>query len=121
MMLEYTFVSRNPNKKSNLENVISYEELKHLKHYILINTTPVGMYPNSNEMPVDLEEIEKASYVFDVIYNPDPTKLVRFAKIGMNGKDMLIAQGIASFNQVFDKKVVISKTLVEKIKKELNE
>lgn len=121
MMLEYTFVSRNPNKKSNLENVISYEELKHLKHYILINTTPVGMYPNSNEMPVDLEEIEKASYVFDVIYNPDPTKLVRFAKIGMNGKDMLIAQGIASFNQVFDKKVVISKTLVEEIKKELNE
>lgn len=121
MMLDYTFVSRNPQANKSLGNVISYEELKHKHKYILINTTPVGMYPHGEQMPVDLEEIEKAVYVFDVIYNPNPTKLVKFAKAGMTGLDMLISQGIAAFNTVFDKKVVISKTLVEEIKKELNE
>ncbi len=121
MMLEYKFVSRYPERKTQLENVISYDDLTNFKHYILINTTPVGMYPNINEMPVGLDEVEKAVYVFDVIYNPDPTKLVKYAKAGLNGKEMLIVQGIASFNQVFDKKVVISKALVDQIKKELNE
>ncbi|MGI6781252.1 MAG: 3-phosphoshikimate 1-carboxyvinyltransferase [Acholeplasmataceae bacterium] len=121
MMLDYTFVSRDPLKNKHLENVISYEDLKKWNKYILINTTPVGMYPKGDEMPVDLEDVERAVYVFDVIYNPNPTKLVKFAKAGMTGLDMLVSQGLTAFNLVFDKKVVISKTLVEQIKRELDE
>lgn len=119
-VVEYTFVSRTPVQSKEQSNVISYEELKKHNNYILINTTPVGMYP-SDEMPIGLEEVRKAVFIFDVIYNPNPTKIVKYARAGLSGLDMLVVQGISTFNQVFDKKVVITKALVDAIKGELSE
>ena len=52
------------------------------------------MYPHGDEMPIGLEEVRKAQYVFDVIYNPNPTNIVKYAKDGMAGLDMLVAQGL---------------------------
>lgn len=64
---------------------------------ILINTTPVGMYPDFDNSPISLDVFNRIEAVVDVIYNPLTTKLVAMAKErglkATNGLPMLIAQG----------------------------
>lgn len=73
---------------------------------ILINTTPVGMYPNVDVSPVDVSLFTKLEGVLDVIYNPLTTKLVADArKIGVkaeNGLYMLVAQAVKASELFFD-------------------
>ncbi len=88
-------VSRN---KKN-ENIISYDELKNIDFDILINTTPVGMFPNVEGVPINKEILKPHHAVVDLIYNPSTTKLLEFAKeIGcvsvVNGELMLYYQGL---------------------------
>ncbi len=67
---------------------------------IIVNTTPVGMYPGNGASPVDLEIFDRPEYVFDLIYNPFRTRLLLDAeKLGIpsvNGLYMLISQGLKS-------------------------
>ena len=65
---------------------------------ILINTTPLGMFPNVDEMPpVDLKLLPEGALVYDIIYNPYETKLLKTAKeMGfptLSGLSMLLLQG----------------------------
>ena len=65
---------------------------------ILINTTPLGMYPNVDEMPpIDLKLLPEGAFVYDIIYNPAKTKLLQEAEeLGfpiLNGMSMLLLQG----------------------------
>ena len=69
---------------------------------ILINTTPLGMYPNVDDMPpVDLKLLPEGVLVYDIVYNPAETKLLRTAKeLGfptLNGVSMLLLQGRESY------------------------
>lgn len=68
---------------------------------IIINTTPVGMFPNIESAPVDLERLPSVKGVFDAVYNPLTTKLVRTARergiAAGNGLGMLVRQGIKSY------------------------
>ncbi len=79
-------------------DVISYEECfaKHTDAEIIVNTSPVGMFPKVDASPVDLEKFPKCQAVLDVIYNPLTTKLVGQARdlgmIGVTGLEMLVAQ-----------------------------
>ena len=63
---------------------------------VIINTTPVGMYPNNYEVPLDLSKFENLEGVFDAVYNPNMTYLTFLAnKKGVkysNGLTMLVAQ-----------------------------
>ena len=43
---------------------------------VLVNTTPVGMYPNNGERAVDISHLPNLTGVLDVIYNPDKTALI---------------------------------------------
>ncbi len=67
---------------------------------ILINATPVGMYPDENEVPLDLEKIT-AEVVMDIVYNPLETPLLRMAKakgaVTVPGIRMFIFQGAEQF------------------------
>jgi|LakMenEpi03Aug12_release.lakeMendotaPanAssembly.Ray.scaffolds.fasta_scaffold161937_4 shikimate dehydrogenase len=69
---------------------------------LIINTTPVGMYPNIDEKPpLPLESIGNKHFVLDLIYNPDPSLLlqecsIRGAKV-LSGKQMLITQAEFSY------------------------
>ncbi len=65
---------------------------------IIINTTPLGMYPNVDEMPpIDLKLLPESALVYDIIYTPAKTKLLQTAEeLGystLNGLSMLILQG----------------------------
>lgn len=76
------------------------QELKNCD--ILVNATPVGMYPHTEDCPIpSLEGISEHCMVCDLIYNPYETKLMSLAKQAgcrrMNGLAMLIYQGFAAF------------------------
>ena len=62
-------------------NVFTYDEVLTNKTLlnnvqIIINTTPVGMYPNIDNSPIDLEGFSSLEAVVDVVYNPYKTKLL---------------------------------------------
>lgn len=67
---------------------------------LLINATPVGMYPNSDSCPIDDDVINRCSNVFDAIYNPLETALVKKAKANganaVGGMSMLVWQAAVS-------------------------
>ncbi len=69
---------------------------------ILINTTPLGMFPNVDDMPpVDLKLLPEGALVYDIVYNPAETKLLKTAReLGyptLNGVSMLLLQGKESY------------------------
>ena len=75
----------------------NYENLdRHLDAKLLINATPLGMYPNNGESPVDLTRFSALDGVLDVIYNPARTALMLQAEqLGIphaSGLSMLVAQ-----------------------------
>ena len=76
----------------------TYEECTalHTDASVIVNTTPVGMFPNTDASPLDLAPFEECTAVLDVIYNPGETKLTAQAKaLGKNaatGLTMLVAQ-----------------------------
>lgn len=63
---------------------------------LLINGTPVGMYPNVDACILPKEKIERVKAVFDAVYNPMETKLIKYAKDAgikcSNGLPMLVWQ-----------------------------
>lgn len=68
----------------------------HADAAVLVNTTPVGMYPNTDSTPVHLSCFPMLEGVLDVIYNPARTALLQQAEnrgiVSMNGLLMLVAQ-----------------------------
>ena len=72
----------------------SLDDLKKFYYDVLINTTLIGMYPDTGYSPIKKDLILKGSVVFDIVFNPFKTKLLQDAeKVGckiINGLDMLI-------------------------------
>ncbi|MBO5774123.1 MAG: hypothetical protein J6R44_04740, partial [Clostridia bacterium] len=73
---------------------------------VIINTTPVGMFPRVDDVVVDLERLESVTAVYDVIYNPLTTRLVQKGKEkGLkcgNGLSMLVYQGVKAYELYTD-------------------
>ena len=75
----------------------NYDNLhRHADAAVIVNTTPVGMYPKTGVSPISLERFQKLEGVLDVVYNPARTQLLLDAEsrglIAMNGLWMLVAQ-----------------------------
>ena len=89
---EVTVISR----RSDTDNYNNIS--KHSDADYIINTTPVGMYPNNGETPVDLGIFKQCKGVADLIYNPSKTQLLLDAQKlsipAVNGLTMLCAQGV---------------------------
>ena len=68
---------------------------------IIVNATPVGMFPNAEQSPLKPEWLREGQIVYDLIYNPEETVLMRNARQQgcqtVGGLAMLVHQGIASF------------------------
>ena len=104
--------------EENYENIARHADAK-----ILINATPVGMYPKTGVSPVDLDVFTALEGVFDVVYNPAKTQLLLEAeKRGIpcaNGLGMLVAQAKAACERftgqpVADEKVYTIKAEMER-------
>lgn len=87
-------------KKTDFATDYGTLKKEHSDAEIIINTTPVGMYPASDGMPLDLSDFRCLEGVCDVIYNPLRTRLVQAAeKLGIpatGGLYMLCAQAVAA-------------------------
>lgn len=105
--IDYLFVSREKEKDGK---VINYQHLSSeiiSSHLLIINTTPVGMYPNTATYPqLNFEAITSKHLFYDLIYNPPKTMLLKEAErrgaIIKNGMDMLIMQAKKSWEIWYD-------------------
>ena len=95
--------SRNPDHKTGNEGhkVVSYKDLEDMNGiYLIVNATPLGMYPKVEESPLPRSIVRKAEAIVDLIYNPEETKMLGYAreenKIHANGLLMLVGQAIAA-------------------------
>jgi len=94
-------VSRRPEEADSDITAISYAALERMSSIdVLINATPIGMYPHVSACPVSDVVIQKCGAVVDTIYNPADTALLKkAAALGIphaNGLWMLCAQALAS-------------------------
>jgi shikimate dehydrogenase len=93
-------VSRTP-----VDGMIAYEEIDQRmleSHTLLINTTPVGMFPDIMKAPaIPYELIGADHYLFDLVYNPERTRFLQEGALRgaavENGYDMLVIQAEASW------------------------
>jgi len=70
---------------------------------LLVNTTPIGMYPKVDESPLSVEEMANlptGAIAYDLIYIPKPTQFLKQAEkqgaIAIDGLEMLVQQGVAA-------------------------
>lgn len=111
-----TILNRNKEKAEDLaqeinnltmeqSNNVTFNDLSALSEIqsadIVINATPVGMTPNTNETPFPKEFLQKNQTVFDIVYNPKETRLIKDAKEAgceiVYGYKMLLHQAVAQF------------------------
>ena len=90
---------------------------------LMVNTTSLGMigYPDLN---IDLEEINKEAIIYDIVYNPIETNLIKKAQNQglqyITGIDMFIEQARRSFEIWFNITPEIDKNLLNKLEKKIN-
>ena len=96
--------------RSGKDGALTYEDFyaSHSDTEIIINTTPSGMYPHPEGIPIDLEKLPKVEGVVDAVYNPLRTRLVTEArKRGIKaegGLYMLVAQAVRASEIFIDTK-----------------
>ena len=127
---EITIVSRGANITEVMHDkkqfhIIPYAEISKLKNKdIIINCTPCGMYPEVDICPIEKSSIAKFSTVVDLIYNPNETRLLKYAKEldkkAVNGLYMLIGQAVAAQELWHDIKISSSiiNSIYERVKVE---
>ena len=85
--------------ESNTENLVSVLR----EADILVNATSVGMTPNINDTPISSDLLKPNLIVFDIVYNPIKTRLLREAEVAgaktISGLDMLVWQGALAFEK----------------------
>lgn len=130
---EVWIVSRNLDKKSHGGfPLLAYDQLEENigTTDLIVNCTPVGMHPNLEASPIDLELLNSyQGAIVDLIYNPYKTKLIKKAESlslpASGGLMMLVGQGIAA-QQIWQEKsldpalAIPAETLLRKTLEERN-
>ena len=102
LKVDFQFVSRENHYR---QNVITYKDLSKeiiLKNLLIINTTPIGMFPQIEKMPeIPYHFLTPEHYLFDLIYNPIKTMFLQkgeeYGTTIKNGNEMLILQAEESW------------------------
>ncbi len=96
---EIILISRNG--ENNYENLYLHYDAE-----IIINTTPMGMYPNNSQNSIDITPFKRLCGVIDVVYNPLKTNLIlQCEELGIpctGGLAMLVGQALFAHNLYFD-------------------
>jgi shikimate dehydrogenase len=100
LKIKYKIVSRNPK-----DNQLSYENINQktlLNYTILINTTPLGTFPNIEDcIEIPFQYINQNHLAYDLIYNPEKTQFLKKCEDNgatiINGYKMLVEQAEESF------------------------
>ena len=99
--LETVFVSRFERPETIQYDKITPEIIK--EYNVIVNCTPVGMYPHTDECPqLPYEAMDSHTLLYDLIYNPDETLFMKKGKehgaTVKNGLEMLLLQAFASWD-----------------------
>ena len=103
---EIYYVSR-----SKTQTTVTYDEAlnNHADAHVIINTTPVGMFPSIDKTPIDLKPFKNLSAVIDVIYNPLKTQfLLNAEELGIKavgGLYMLVSQAKVACEYFLNKNI----------------
>ena len=80
---------------------IDWEARHQIEPNILVNGTPVGMHPNVDHTPFDKRRIDSTMVVFDTVYNPESTLLIKDARAAgakvVTGVEMFVRQAAYQF------------------------
>lgn len=127
---QITVISRNPHTKTDFDrftgnlgiDTISYEAFARSHGGdVLVNCTPVGMFPDVNGCPVAEASIAQFPSVVDIVYNPKDTQILPIARRHgartLNGMYMLVAQAIGS-EEIWMHRDIASQ-VIEEIAKEM--
>lgn len=80
MGIRYKFVSRNPHDSNAIAYVDLDREMMNI-HQLIINTTPLGMYPNEKDSPnIPYPYLTEDHFMYDLIYNPEETEFLKKGK-----------------------------------------
>ena len=98
--IEPVFVSRYERPETIQYETITPEVIK--EYNVIVNCTPVGMYPHTDECPkLPYEAMDNHTILYDLIYNPDQTLFMRkgaaYGAEVKNGLEMLLLQAFASW------------------------
>ena len=108
--------ARNPKKSEALADwlkcdTVPWEEREEQEPSVLVNCTPVGMHPKMDETPFDVKNMPKNTIVFDTIYNPERTLLIKQARefgcTVVTGVDMFVRQAAKQFKFFTGKEPVL--------------
>lgn len=100
---EVTVFNRTPDRARTLAAEFGcqwrpWDERNHVAADVVINGTSVGMHPKVEDCPLEPAALRPGMVVFDTVYNPLPTKLLRQAQaagaVGVSGADMLVFQAV---------------------------
>lgn len=100
------------------ENTVTYDDAikLHTDTQVIVNTTPVGMYPNENGKPIDIAYFDRLEGIVDAVYNPLQTNFVLDGKkrniSACGGLYMLAAQAVYASALFLDKN--IEQSLIDK-------
>ncbi|MEM6299265.1 MAG: shikimate dehydrogenase [Bacteroidota bacterium] len=100
--ISIAFTSRTGGRDLHEHPVLDYEGASVNDFPLIINTTPLGMYPKvENAPPLDYENLTKDHFLFDLVYNPEETRFLRYGSdVGattQNGLPMLHGQAEAAW------------------------
>ncbi len=107
---ELTIVNRTASKAEALAGELGcdwrpLEDLPSLTAEIIVNSTSIGMHPHEDASPAPADMLKAGMVVFDAVYNPIETKLLRDAKargaVTVCGFDMFVKQASAQFELWF--------------------
>ena len=99
--LEVQLVSRRKSANTLVYEELSKNDLK--THKVIVNTTPLGMYPNVDTCPdIPYRYLTSQHLCYDLIYNPDETLFLKNSRLAgaqvKNGLEMLLLQAFASYS-----------------------
>lgn len=102
LQIPFKLVSRSGNEK----NILSYDSLNEevmIRNLLIINTTPMGMYPNIEDFPkIPYQYLSQEHFLYDLVYNPEETEFLKKGTIQKsktkNGLEMLYLQAEAAWN-----------------------
>ena len=125
-----TAVCKDENAKSitvvSRKGEVNYQNVYNLTQTdIIFNTSPVGMYPNSDDIPIDIEKFPSLKGVLDAVYNPLKTKLILKAEsLGIKcagGLMMLVGQGAVASELFTGKKATYLLSAYNNVKKSVTD
>ncbi len=103
-------------------SIADKKQLHTMQIDIIINTTPIGMFPETSHSPLPDYPFRSDQVVFDMVYNPVETRLLKDAKqhgaICISGLDMFIGQGLKQIELWLEKKIM-TENILEMAKAEL--